>query len=374
MVRFRTETRSFFETEDKRRILLLFFSPLDWYTWDMKTSEQLPSSWVVVRFSALGDVVLTTGVLDYWHRTRGWNFVVVTREVYAPLFEGHPAVRNVVGLDAADMRFPRFPLRMQELAAAYADCGLLDLHGTLRSRLMSLLWRGPVRHYDKMSLERRLHLAIRRIPFREKLLRWNVPQRYATAIETPPPARRELLPHVRLSEAELTVAGSILSRIAGGHGGPAPVALHPYATHPDKAWKPDSWARIAEHLETARIPWFVIGSGNPLPGIDSGHDLTNRTSLRETCALLYHASVLITGDSGPMHLAASVGTPVLALFGPTTAVWGFYPAGSRDSVLETDLPCRPCTLHGKKRCSRDHACMKGISPDQVMQALDQFLR
>ena len=340
----------------------------------MKTSDTLPSSWVMVRFSALGDVALTTGVLDYWRRTRGWNFVVVTRKAYAPLFEGHPAVRSIIGLDANDMRFPRFPLRMQELAAAYADCGLLDLHGTLRSRIMSLLWRGPVRRYDKMGLERRLHLAGKGLPFCEKLLCWNVPQRYTTAIETPPPPRNQILPSIHLSEAELTIADSILSKIPGRHATTAPVALHPYATHPDKAWKTDSWIRLTEHLDTARIPWFIIGQGNSLPGISPEHDLTNRTSLRETCALLHQASVLITGDSGPMHLASGVGTPVIALFGPTTAVWGFFPAGSRDQVLEMELPCRPCTLHGKKRCSKDHACMKGISPDQVMHALDNILQ
>ena len=340
----------------------------------MKTSDTLPTSWVMVRFSALGDVALTTGVLDYWRRTRGWDFVVVTRKAYAPLFEGHPAVRNTIGLDASDMHFPHFLLRIQEIAAAYADCGLLDLHGTLRSRLMSLLWRGPVRRYDKMGLERRLHLAGRGVPFREKLLRWNVPQRYITAIETPPPARDQILPLIRLSEAELTIADSILSRIPEIHTTVSPVALHPYATHPDKAWKVDSWIRLTEHLDTARIPWFVIGQGNALSGISSEHDLTNRTTLRETCALLHQSSVLITGDSGPMHLASGVGTPVIALFGPTTAVWGFSPAGERDRVLEMDLTCRPCTLHGKKRCSRDHACMKGISPDQVMHVLDEMLQ
>ena len=339
----------------------------------MKTST-LPTSWVMVRFSAMGDVALTTGVLDYWYRTRGWNFVVVTREAHAPLFEKHPAVRNVVGLDANNMRFPRFFLRMQELAAAYADCGLLDLHGTLRTRLASLLWRGPVRRYDKMGLERRLHLAGRGHLFRDRLERWNVPQRYATAIETPPPARDEVLPCIRLSDAELAVADSILSRVPGVHADVSPVALHPYATHPDKAWKPEAWARLVERLETARIPWFVVGRGTPLVGINPAHDLTNKTSLRETCALLHQASALITGDSGPMHLAAGVGTPVIALFGPTTRAWGFFPAGRRDQVLEVELPCRPCTLHGKKRCSRDHACLKGISPDQVMRALDRFLR
>ena len=72
-----------------------------------------------------------------------------------------------------------------------------------------------------------------------------------------------------------------------------------------------------------------------------------------------------------MHLAGAVGTPVLALFGPTTEEWGFFPAGPRDRVLESQLDCRPCTLHGKKHCDRNHACMQSITPEQVMRALDE---
>ena len=57
-----------------------------------------PTEWVVIRLSALGDVALPTGVLEYWHRTHGWTFTLITREAFAPVLEGHPAVRSVIGL------------------------------------------------------------------------------------------------------------------------------------------------------------------------------------------------------------------------------------------------------------------------------------
>ena len=153
--------------------------------------------------------------------------------------------------------------------------------------------------------------------------------------------------------------------------GTPPIALHPYATHPDKAWKEAYWRQLMELFESRGIPWIVIGRGNGMEGIPASRNFTNRTSLRETCALLKSSSLLITGDSGPMHLAGAVGTPVLALFGPTTEEWGFFPAGPKDRVLESQLDCRPCTLHGKKHCDRNHACMQSITPEQVMRALDE---
>jgi ADP-heptose:LPS heptosyltransferase len=68
-----------------------------------------------------------------------------------------------------------------------------------------------------------------------------------------------------------------------------------------------------------------------------------------------------------MHLASAVDLPVLALFGPTTREWGFYPAGERDKVLELNLPCRPCSLHGARGNAKDCLCMRGIRPEEVFE-------
>lgn len=372
----------------------------------------LPKNWLVVRLSALGDVVLTTGVLLWLHRTRGWRFVVLTRPQWAPVFRNHPAVDRVAVANPADLRPAALPGFVRGLAASLPGAGLLDLHGTLRSRLMGLLWPGPVRRYPKLSLERRLFLRSGGRLFRDRLRACNVTQRYARAVQATPPPRGELLPRILLDDAErergralLREAGLAQSAtslpavsLPGVDGVRRPlVALHPYSTHPDKAWLADAWRELARRLSAAGYAWFVVGrsggaeggeerplsdmsglsgpSGMPgaigLPGASEAFaaDFTDRTDLRETCALLAAADVLVTGDSGPMHLAAGVGTPVVALFGPTTREWGFYPEGPRDVVLETDDACRPCSLHGSRRCAHSGRCMAGITPDAVFAAV-----
>ncbi len=331
-----------------------------------------PAEWVVVRLSALGDLALITGVLDYWHRTRGWMFTVVTREAFAPILERHPAVREIVALSRDELAFPEQLGVFRRLAEKHAGKGLLDLHGTLRTRLLSLVWKGPTRRYRKLGIERRLFLQSGGRIFRETLLRWNVPQRYALAVEETPPPRSELLPHIWLSKEEEEWGRLSLDRLH--EAGVAPVALHPYATHPDKAWQEAHWRRLMATLDERHIPWLVVGRGKGMPGLPEARDFTNKTTLRETCALLRASSALVTGDSGPMHLACAVGTPVVALFGPTTEAWGFFPAGAADRVLEADLDCRPCTLHGKKHCGRDHACMRLITPEHVVDVLDEKMR
>ena len=88
-------------------------------------------------------------------------------------------------------------------------------------------------------------------------------------------------------------------------------------------------------------------------------------------SLLGRASVLVTNDSAPLHLATAVGTPVVAIFGPTVPAFGFGPRGFRDRVIEhPSLPCRPCSAHGPHVCPLGHhRCMRELSIDEVAAAV-----
>ncbi|XXJ19046.1 glycosyltransferase family 9 protein [Desulfovibrio caledoniensis] len=321
---------------------------------------------VVFRLGHMGDVALATGVLSHWHERTGQTFVFATREANLPLLANHPAVAGTIGLTKADLTDAGWLRRTGELARQYAGSMLVDLHGTLRSRILALRWKGPVRRYPKFGLARRLFERTRSDRFREKLEALNVPQRYALALDQHTPSREAVLPRIYLAEAETRAAERHLSPISCQ--GPR-VALHPYATHPSKQWPAENWIRLAALLDAKGINWFVVGR-NETP-LTSGHerDLTNKTDLRATCALLERADLLVTGDSGPMHLACAVGTPVVALFGPTARAWGFYPAGNKDVVLERDLPCRPCSLHGARKCARGFECMTETRPETVLDAV-----
>ncbi|MDD4951442.1 MAG: glycosyltransferase family 9 protein [Desulfovibrionaceae bacterium] len=326
-----------------------------------------PETWLAFRLSALGDVVLTTGVLEYWRR-KNRRFVFVTREALAPILEGHPAIIKTVGLKDHELRGPAWLGLARGLADEYQGLGLLDLHGSLRSRVLALVWKGEVRRYPKHGLARRLFLHTKSPALKRLLEQACVTQRYAMALEQTPPPAGELLPLIRLTPAEQDRAAKDLA----GTGRPL-VALHPYATHPDKAWPRGHWLALAELLAGRGLAWFVVGR-DPAPLFpDHPLDFTNKCELRRTAALLSLASVLVTNDSGPMHLASAVGAPVVGLFGPTCRAWGFYPAGPRDRVLEQDLDCRPCSLHGKSRCQRERRCLSSTSPQMVLEAVEEVL-
>lgn len=326
----------------------------------------------MIRLSSVGDVALTTGVLAHFG-TRGLRFAVVTRAALAPLFENHPAVAEVVGIQAEAMQGTRWIAECRNLARRFAGAGLLDLHGNLRSRILGLFWQGPVRLYPKLGLTRRVYALTRAKALERRLIETNVPQRYALGLDadaTPPPID-SVRPRIFLTDPEQEAARRLLQDL--GLAGPC-VALHPFATHPDKAWPEGHWLALISLLEAANLSWLVLGAGSaPLvPG--HSRDLTGKTGLRETCALLAEALVLVTNDSGPMHLATGVETPVVALFGPTARVWGFFPSGPRDKVLERDIDCRPCSLHGKKTCPRERVCLASIPPQEVLEAVLSAIR
>jgi heptosyltransferase-1 len=96
-------------------------------------------------------------------------------------------------------------------------------------------------------------------------------------------------------------------------------------------------------------------------------DVTGLTRLGLLPALLQSAALLLTNDSGPMHVAAAVGTPVVALFGPTSPV-RTGPYGKQHRVLTHPLPCSPCF---SRRCTNavERECLTGIAPSQVVEAV-----
>ncbi len=331
----------------------------------------MPRHWLVMRLSAMGDVVLLSGVLEYWRNKYGCSFTLFTRKNLAPLLENHPAVTGFVTPGPEDLKLPRLFAYFRSLAEEHAGSGLLDLHGTTRSRLLACSWKGPVRRYPKLSLERRAFLRSKGRFCRSTLLEHNVTQRYALALEPEAPPADLLRPRIFITGAEERKAERALNELFG-HIPTRLVALHPFATHRLKAWPAEYWRSLAEKLDKLELPWLAFGQGDPLFS-GNPRDLTNRTSLREMCALLARCSLLVTGDSGPMHLASGVDVPVLALFGPTTKEWGFFPSGPHDLVLESGLPCRPCSLHGGKNCPRGGECMSSITPEDVLNGIKKLL-
>jgi lipopolysaccharide heptosyltransferase I len=158
------------------------------------------------------------------------------------------------------------------------------------------------------------------------------------------------------------------------------IAMNVSARWETKRWPPQHFAEAADRLSEAQaLPIVFMGGPAERPETHAvmAHmrtkavDLTGRTPVGLLPGLLRRAAVLVTNDSGPMHIAAAVGTPVVALFGPTDPV-KTGPYGPGHVVLSHAVECRPCF---RRDCSRAVAleCLTGVQPEQVVRAVQQQL-
>ena len=101
-------------------------------------------------------------------------------------------------------------------------------------------------------------------------------------------------------------------------------------------------------------------------------NLAGRTSVPELAALLRCCALCVTNDSGPMHLAVALGRPVVSMFGPSDPLW-IGPYRRPDAVVSANLSCSPCYLRELSRCPHEHACMRQISSETVIERIETAL-
>lgn len=178
-------------------------------------------------------------------------------------------------------------------------------------------------------------------------------------------------------EADRGMVHTLLGRHGLGAGARW-VAMHVSARWPTKRWPLASFAAVARALREDGLQVVVIGAATEraeaqeVAAATGAIDLSGQTSLAVLPAVLERAACLVTNDSGPMHIAAAMCTPVVALFGPTSPMrTGPYGAGHR--IMKTDLPCQPCF----SRSCRNQVpleCLTAIDPEQVIQAVRAAVR
>jgi heptosyltransferase-2 len=325
---------------------------------------------LVIQTAFLGDVVLTTPLLEVLARRHG-PVDVVTTPAAAPLLETHPAVRRAIPYDKR--RRDRGPAGLLRLARALRAGGYAIAylpHRSLRSALLARLARVPRRvgfHDGWPSL----YTRVRRRPASGH----EIDRLLALADERP---HHQTAPSLAVTAGDRAAADRLL-REAGGNR--PVVALAPGSIWGTKRWP--GYAALAAGLadratvvavggsEDADLATEIVAAARAAGG--SAINACGRLGLRESAALIGRAAVLITNDSAPLHVAAAMGTPTVALFGPTVPAFGFGPRGPRDVIVErVGLPCRPCSSHGPQRCPlAHHRCMREILVEDVMRAIEE---
>ena len=326
---------------------------------------------LLVRFSSIGDIVLTTPLVRALARRHPEaRLVYVTKRAMAPLVADNPHLTQVVALEPDE---PVRHLARRLRALTPAPTHGLDLHGSLRSLALRALVRCRWSGYRKRKLARTALIAAKLDLYRARA---PVAERYfeaARALDLRPDGGP---PEFFLGSGAKARAGQWLAQ-RGLLDTPL-VALAPGAAHATKRWPLAHWIALAERLRAAGYRPVVLG-GPEDRGIaqqlaPQAESAAGEFSLQETGALLARARALVSGDTGVMHMATGVGTPVVALFGPTVEAFGFFPYRARSIVLERDLECRPCSAMGSATCPLGHhRCLVDLAPADVVAAVERLV-
>jgi ADP-heptose:LPS heptosyltransferase len=322
---------------------------------------------LILRFSSFGDVVLLSALLEELHRRQPRaELWLVTKAAYAGFFEGDPRLAQLLTLDAGRGKLWALHRR---LSAVEFDL-VLDAHGSLRSRLLCVgLSGGPLRRIHKDTASRLLFL---RTGVRTRALQRHQVDRYLGLVGA---EGAETRPRILLREKDRAEAERFLGTDPGEW-----LALAPGARHAPKRWPLERFTEFARGFQESGRGRVVLVGGPEERGICE--ELASRLpqeslvaagelSLRGSAAVLERARVLVCNDSGLMHLAEAVGTPVLAVFGPTSRELGYFPLDPRSRVLEQFPPCRPCSRNGAVPCRLDEPiCLTHTTAVELGEALE----
>lgn len=181
-------------------------------------------------------------------------------------------------------------------------------------------------------------------------------------------------------EAKHSISSSLKKR--GIRENESLIVLAPGAGRATKRWPAERYTDVGNYFGQNGYRIVLVGGEKDREvceevsqGVDFPlWDFSGEFSLQETAALLARADLLITNDSGIMHMGSALGTRVVAIFGPTTHHFGFAPFRTPSVMVERSLNCRPCSYHGTDDCPKGHfRCMNEISSTDVIRATEELL-
>ncbi len=352
---------------------------------------------LVIRFSALGDVAMLAPIVrEVVEQHADAEVTVVSRPFCAPLFEGISDRVHFFPVDPkkGEYKGQKGMWRLfKRLDREHFDY-VCDMHDVLRTKLLRVFFvmaGYKVSHIDK---HRNMRKRICAQGPKKRLVQ--LPTSFENYRNALPPA---LATHLE-DKATINKIGDQANSKAAEHqgtsqaDGPTIIALAPFAAHVGKIYPLEKMHRVVELLIERRpdVRIMLFGGGGKEAQIMEEWErefprnveatsvrLQQRRKqepgfvpMREELQLMRQADVMVSMDSGNMHLASLVGTRVVSIWGATHPMAGFlgWHQSPADCVQVDDLACRPCSIFGKKPCQRgDMACMNQIAPETIVDRI-----
>ena len=334
---------------------------------------------LIVKLSAIGDVVHSLPLLEVLKdRFPRAHIDWVAEEPADRIVEAHPGIRRVLvsprkSLFNRLLKKRNWPFMAQDVRRFLKVLRdreydlVIDLQGLLKSGILTGLTRGK-RKIGLSNSREGARLFLNEPPVRVDDDHHAIDRYLEVAWHLGcPPIKWE--GRIPVEDEDKQRLGLALGRY--GIDSQPLIAVNPMAKWKSKLWAPDRFAALADRIKDewsceviftgSHEDWEVVDRIGAMTSARV-HNLAGKLSLKELAGLYERCRLLISTDTGPMHVAAAMGCTVVALFGPT-APWRTGPYGAGHRVVRDPIVCSPCF---KKHCSH-MTCMKEISPDQVFK-------
>ncbi len=342
---------------------------------------------IVLRFSAMGDVLMTIPVIDSFARQHpDVRVTVVSRAWAQPLFTLLP---SNVGFITADLGGEHAGYRGLNLLArrifALQPTHVADLHDVLRTKWLRMRLHIAGHHVAHIRKDRRSRKAF--LQAEEKKPQTSIFEKYTDVFHRLGFTDWTLDFHSLYPAGGADLSTAIPNLDLSKRPEPYWVAIAPFSAHEGKTYPMSKMEEVIRQLDArGDVRMFLFGAGKAEKAqlnewaakyshteCMAGH-LQN---IGEELALISHCRVMLSMDSGNMHLASLAAVPVVSIWGATHPMAGFlgYNQQMEDVLQRADLSCRPCSIYGNKPCHYgDYRCLTSISPETVVKKVIERLQ
>jgi len=334
---------------------------------------------LVIRLGAIGDVLLTTFVVrNLKKRFPDTDIDFLLKETFSSLIVHNPYVHKVIPIKIHAGFSNLLQIRRQIRQNQYD--AIIDLQNNFRSRFLNWTSQVPLRRTYKLGRWKRFLLVKLKINFMKKSK--PIPLRMIETLQDWHVQDDGLGLDLLLDDETKKKMKTVCQKM-GMDQKKSFITIAPGASRATKQWIGSRFAEVGKHFLKKDFQVVLVGGvedkriceslSNQLDALPI--NLAGMCSLEETAAVLQNTNLLITNDTGVMHIAAAIQKPVAAIFGPTTDTLGFSPFRTPSIIIERDLNCRPCSYHGTKECPKKHfRCMMEIPAYQVIEAAETLLQ
>ncbi len=324
---------------------------------------------LIIRFSSLGDIILTEPIVSALRVAYPKAEIhFLTKQIYSELlslFEGinhmHAYSPEWRGQLLAELKRLKFD-------------AIIDLHNNVRSRLVSESLGIKSHRANKQWLRRMAAVKFKKVLSQPQ----HAVERFAAALKPLGLSLSSRSPQLLVPQSAQDWWS--LKRSDQQLGG-AYFAIAAGAAHLTKMAPVDLWQQISVRMRArGHSSAIIVGSQKERPVLEevataiSGATVMTEASIVNTAAIVKEAQFVISNDSGLAHLAAALGVPALALFGPTHPILGFSPLGNYADSYTVDERCSPCSLHGSRECYREERfCFSRMDADTIVARVEALM-